>query len=271
MLDRCAFGGGRAAGRRGRDPGRLHPPACTLCRLLLHLQAGERVVLMTVFPVEHLAYCPMPVRNSWSCRWADQEVMHVEPALLRPPGDRLQSMIGEPEHHAALGPAPWEPARGVRAASCCPRSLARRRTASRRGRTRHAGAARAAGRRGGPASAIDQPARDGAAAGLRPRARAIRLPNGLYLQGRADGQPHRPGGHQRRWKQRPVRSRAALPSAQRPQQLVLDLRIARLQQRQTSVAPAGTARCRPGARRSASARPPAPRCAPGMSCSPALP
>ena len=77
-------------------------------RLLLHLQAGERVVPFTVFPVEHLAHCPMPIAQFLEMPLGDLEVMHVEPALLRPPGDRLQSMIGEPEHYAALGPVLWE-------------------------------------------------------------------------------------------------------------------------------------------------------------------
>jgi hypothetical protein len=77
-------------------------------KLLLHLQAGERVVPLSVFPVEHLAHCPMPMAQFLELPLGELVVMHVEPALLRPPGDRLQSMIGEPEHYSALGPVLWE-------------------------------------------------------------------------------------------------------------------------------------------------------------------
>ncbi len=77
-------------------------------KLLVHLQAGERVVPLTLFPVEHLVHCPMPMAQFLALPLGDMSVLHVEPALLRPPGDRVHAMIGEPEHYSALGPLLWE-------------------------------------------------------------------------------------------------------------------------------------------------------------------
>lgn len=77
-------------------------------KLLVHLQADERVVPLTLFPLEHLVHCPMPMAQFLALPLGDLSVLHVEPALLRPPGDRVQAMVGEPEHYSALGPLLWE-------------------------------------------------------------------------------------------------------------------------------------------------------------------
>jgi hypothetical protein len=77
-------------------------------KLLIHLQADQRVVPLTVFPLEHLAHCPMPMAQFLALPLGDLSVLHVEPALLRPPGDRMHPMAGDPEHCSALGPLLWE-------------------------------------------------------------------------------------------------------------------------------------------------------------------
>jgi hypothetical protein len=77
-------------------------------KLLIHLQAQDRVVPLTVFPVEHLVHCPMPMQQFLALPLGDLSVLHVEPALLRPPGDRVRAMVGEPQHYGALGPVLWE-------------------------------------------------------------------------------------------------------------------------------------------------------------------
>lgn len=85
-------------------------------KLLIHLQTLDRVVPLTVFPVEHLVHCPMPISQFLALPLGELSVLHVEQALLRPPGDRVQAMVGEPAHYTALGPALWELAlRGPRA------------------------------------------------------------------------------------------------------------------------------------------------------------
>jgi len=85
-------------------------------KLLIHLQLEDRVVPLTLFPVEHLVHCPMPIAQFLALPLGELRVLHVEPAMLRPPGDRARAMVGEPQHYSALGPVLWELAlRGVRA------------------------------------------------------------------------------------------------------------------------------------------------------------
>ncbi|HMO44829.1 MAG TPA: hypothetical protein PKB14_02215 [Rubrivivax sp.] len=84
-------------------------------RLLLHLQAGKRIVPLTLFPVERLVHCPMPMTQFLQLPLGELGVLHVEPALLRPPGDRVRSMVGELQHYGPLGAVAWELAlRGAR-------------------------------------------------------------------------------------------------------------------------------------------------------------
>ena len=172
-------------------------------KLLIHLQVQDRVVPLTVFPVEHLVHCPMPMAQFLALPLGDLSVLHVEPALLRPPGDRVRAMVGEPQHYSALGAA----AVGAGAAR-----LARRAAAGNRrpgglphlagAEPAHPRAQRLDGRGGGAAEARHhQPARDGAVARLRPRARDAPAQRAVPA-GRPDGQPHAPGGHQRRLEQR---------------------------------------------------------------------
>jgi hypothetical protein len=76
--------------------------------LLVHLQSQDKVVPLTVFPLEHLVHCPMPI-EAFLARPLDQlSVLLVEPALLRPPGDRVRAMVGEAQHYSALAPVLWE-------------------------------------------------------------------------------------------------------------------------------------------------------------------
>jgi hypothetical protein len=85
-------------------------------KLLIHLQAGDRVIPLTIFPVEHLAFCPMPMAKFLALPLDKLHVLHVEPALLRPPGDRITALVGEPQLYGALAPVLWELAlRGARA------------------------------------------------------------------------------------------------------------------------------------------------------------
>ena len=77
-------------------------------KLLIHLQAADRVVPLTVFPVEHLVHCPIPMTQFLALPLSDLKVLYVEPALLRPPGDRVRTMVGEAQHYSALAPLLWE-------------------------------------------------------------------------------------------------------------------------------------------------------------------
>jgi hypothetical protein len=77
-------------------------------RVTVHLHCAERVLAITVFPQEHLLHCPMDLGDFIDQHLRHVSVMHLEPALLRPPGDPLQSMIGEARMHHPLSPFLWE-------------------------------------------------------------------------------------------------------------------------------------------------------------------
>ena len=83
--------------------------------LLIHLQDGTRVIPLTVFPVEHLVHCPLAMVDFLQCELAELQLLQVEPAVLRPPGDSQRLLVGEAGLHAPLGPLLWELAlRGAR-------------------------------------------------------------------------------------------------------------------------------------------------------------
>ncbi|HEY6135988.1 MAG TPA: hypothetical protein VIW70_18590 [Rubrivivax sp.] len=85
------------------------------CALVIHLQSDDRVLPVTIFPVEQLAHCPVPMAEFLALRLPDLVVMHVEPALLRPPGDRERLLVADPHLYVPLRPVTWELAlRGAR-------------------------------------------------------------------------------------------------------------------------------------------------------------
>jgi len=73
----------------------------------IHLQSENRVVPLTVFPHDGLVHCPLPMPELLGDRIAGLRVLHVEPALLRPPGDPQQALVGELRMHYALAPVLW--------------------------------------------------------------------------------------------------------------------------------------------------------------------
>ena len=152
--------------------------------LLIHLQCDDRVLPLTVFPLERLVHCPLPMAQFLALPPARLSVLHVEPALLRPPGDRERPLVGERSTTRAARRrccGSWRCA--ARATNCCPRSPARRPTASRRALD-----LRVPGLSGALAAAVARLQRD--TTNLREiadwpgfdRERAMRLLNALYLQ-----------------------------------------------------------------------------------------
>ncbi|HZT56252.1 MAG TPA: hypothetical protein VFA35_08510, partial [Burkholderiaceae bacterium] len=73
----------------------------------IHLQCGERVLPLTVFPHERLVHCPMEIGELVERHLAELRVMHVEPATLRPPGDPQHELVGEDRLHHPLTPLLW--------------------------------------------------------------------------------------------------------------------------------------------------------------------
>jgi len=84
-------------------------------RVTIHLQCGGRVVPLTVFAQERLVHCPLPMDELIGKHLLELRVMHVEPALLRPPGDEQAELIGAAHLHHPLAPLLWQMAmRGPR-------------------------------------------------------------------------------------------------------------------------------------------------------------
>jgi hypothetical protein len=85
-------------------------------QVLLHLQMGDMVVPLTIFPVERIVHCEMSLDALLEQRPTELRVMHIEPAVLRPPGDEVSDLIGDDAHYQSLRPLLWEFAlRGARA------------------------------------------------------------------------------------------------------------------------------------------------------------
>ena len=76
-------------------------------RVTIHLQCVDRVVPLTVFPHERLVHCPLDLDDLVERHLQHLHVMHLEPATLRPPGDAVRELIGEPRLYRALSPLLW--------------------------------------------------------------------------------------------------------------------------------------------------------------------
>jgi hypothetical protein len=104
--------------REGRGSDLLEVVAAALRhgrRLLIHLGLDTHVIPLTVFPVERLAHCPLTREQLLSSRLSGLEVLQVEPALLRAPGEQDRALVGEAALYSPLGPLIWALAlRGAR-------------------------------------------------------------------------------------------------------------------------------------------------------------
>jgi hypothetical protein len=77
-------------------------------RVIIYLQCSGRVLPLTVFPHERLVHCPMDLSEFIEQHLAQVRVMHVEPAILRPPGDTERDLIGDSRLYHPLTPLLWE-------------------------------------------------------------------------------------------------------------------------------------------------------------------
>ncbi len=77
-------------------------------QVVMYLQMGESVVPLTVFAIERLVHCPVNLEALLHQRPKELQVLHVEPAVLRPPGDDELSLVGENQHYHSLRPVLWE-------------------------------------------------------------------------------------------------------------------------------------------------------------------
>jgi hypothetical protein len=76
--------------------------------LTIQLRCGERVLPLTVFPQERLVHCPMELAELVERHLPELRVMHIEPAVLRPPGDPDPALVANDRQHHPLAPLLWE-------------------------------------------------------------------------------------------------------------------------------------------------------------------
>jgi hypothetical protein len=75
--------------------------------LAIHLQWGDCVLTLSVFPIQRLIYSAVPIEQVLSGRLSDLTVLQVEHATMRPPGDPETALVGEAALYRPLGPALW--------------------------------------------------------------------------------------------------------------------------------------------------------------------
>lgn len=77
--------------------------------LAIHLECDNRVVPLTIFPVQRMAHCPVPIAQFLEMRLNDLIVLHVEAAVLRAPSDGARPLtLEESALFAPLGALTWE-------------------------------------------------------------------------------------------------------------------------------------------------------------------
>jgi len=72
-----------------------------------HLWHDDKELPLTVFPRQQLAYCPLAVLTLLKKSGASLSVLQVEPAMLRPPGDAAEELVGKPHLYRPLSPLLW--------------------------------------------------------------------------------------------------------------------------------------------------------------------
>ena len=77
-------------------------------RVTIYLQCVDRVVPLTVFPVERLVHCPMNLDELVERHLPQLRVMHLEPATVRPPGDPERELIAQSQLYHPIAPLLWE-------------------------------------------------------------------------------------------------------------------------------------------------------------------
>lgn len=108
----------RRFGEHGRHTEPLEVLAASMRHLrdvVLHLQDGQRVLPLTLFPRQRLAHCPLPLPELLQLPLQSLQVLHVEPAVVRPPGDPQRGLVKALHLYHPLPVLSWEFAlRGAR-------------------------------------------------------------------------------------------------------------------------------------------------------------
>jgi hypothetical protein len=67
----------------------------------------QQSLTLSVFPADRLVHCPMPMADFLASKLESMQVLHVQPATLRPPGSAELARVGSPALYAPLGSLLW--------------------------------------------------------------------------------------------------------------------------------------------------------------------
>ena len=76
--------------------------------LAIGLAWGRQSLALSVFPTQRLVHCPMDMEALVERHLPDLRVMHIEPAVLQPPGHTDPALIASESEHHPLAPLLWE-------------------------------------------------------------------------------------------------------------------------------------------------------------------
>lgn len=74
----------------------------------IYLQSNDHVIPLTLFPLERLAHCPLPLNEFFGLNLSHLVVLRVEPAVLRAPGEGESVALRGNHLYQPLGPVTWE-------------------------------------------------------------------------------------------------------------------------------------------------------------------
>jgi len=81
----------------------------------VHLQCGDKVLPLSVFPRQRVAHCPLDLAELVETQSTPLSVLQVEPTVLRAPGDADAALVGEAHLYRPLSALLWAMAmRGAR-------------------------------------------------------------------------------------------------------------------------------------------------------------
>jgi hypothetical protein len=75
--------------------------------LAIHVHWTDFVLTLSVFPTQRLAYASVPLEQVLSGGLSTLQVLQVERATLRPPGDSETALVGDPTLYHPLHPVLW--------------------------------------------------------------------------------------------------------------------------------------------------------------------
>jgi hypothetical protein len=75
--------------------------------LAIRLAFAQQQLTLSVFPLDRLVHCPMPIADFLASDLSGLQVLLVQPASLRAPGDAEPARVGKTSAYAPLAPLLW--------------------------------------------------------------------------------------------------------------------------------------------------------------------